>query len=173
MSPARRPVPGRTPLTPREVGAIIADRAVDHPLSTTEITDMCQAAHPTYANVCNYRVGYLLRYLQTRDRVASLHGMKDRDLLRQLGVKHPHGQLLYWSTPDRLLPPPEFPMSDKPTYDDLPQADDGREPFPVTHDVQDAPWGSVLELTDSGYPGWWQRYESEWVPVARPARQDT
>lgn len=59
-----------------------------------------------------------------------------------------------------------------------PQADDDREPFPVTHPGFDAPDGAILELTDSGYPGWWQRQYDEdrwsheidtaywWIPIA-------
>lgn len=133
---------------------------------------MCRAAHPTYENVCNYRVGYLLRYLRQRQRVTSLHGMTDRARLEKLGVRHPHGQLLYWTTHEKLAAR-EAPLSDSALHEDLPMADDGREPFPVTHDVQDAPWGAVLELTDSGYPGWWQRRDTEWIPIQRPARQDT
>lgn len=169
---ARRPVPGPTPLTPNDVLRIVANRAVERPLSTIEITDMCQAAHPHYPNVCNYRVLLLLQYLRNRKRVISLHGGKDTDRLRQLGLPLTHRQWLYWTMPSVLDAVP--PLADQAIYDDLlPMADDGREPFPVTHDVQDAPWGSVLELTDSGYPGWWHRRESEWVPIERPARRDT
>lgn len=58
------------------------------------------------------------------------------------------------------------------SFPDLPRADDGREPFPVTHAQLDAPDGAVIEGGSLGYPGWWQRHDDQWVPVAVPIPED-
>lgn len=169
-SPRRRPVPPETPLSTEQVYAVVASRATRRPLSTVDITDMCLAAHPTYPHITAYRVLKRLRYLARRDRVVLLHATTHAKRLAQLGVPDPqNARWLYWTMPAR----PSTPLAEHGVYDDLPMTDDGREPLPVTHDLHDAPWGSVLELTDSGYPGWWQRQDDQWVPVERPGRRDT
>lgn len=62
--------------------------------------------------------------------------------------------------------------------------DSGRVPFPVAYPGFDAPDGAILELTDSGKPGWWQRQYDEdrwshdidtaywWIPIADVAPDD-
>lgn len=40
-----------------------------------------------------------------------------------------------------------------------------RDAFPVTAPHLDAPDDALLNLTDSGHPGWWQRHGDTWQPV--------
>lgn len=43
--------------------------------------------------------------------------------------------------------------------------DEERVPFDVTHPYSDAPDGAVLELSELGRPGWWQRVADRWEPI--------
>lgn len=170
--------PPRSPLTSKDVHRVIATRAAREPLPTTAITNICQAAHPTYW-ITAYEVAVHLRYLERRGRVQRLRGAQDVALLEALGVVDPKKRSLYWRLPP-LTQPDTQPLTDDllggHLDDDLPMSDDGREPFPVTDDLADAPWGAVLDLTDMGRPGWWQRQggsDGAWIPVERPGRRDT
>jgi hypothetical protein len=166
-------VPPETPLSTAQVFAVIASRATERPLSTLDITDLCIAAHPAYPHITPYRVLKRLRYLNNRDRVVVLHATRDAQQLERLGVKdRQNRRWLYWTVPSTTRPA-STPLAEHGVYDDLPTTDDGRQPFPVADERLDAPWGAVLELTDSGYPGWWQRHRDTWAPIERPGRRDT
>lgn len=162
--------PGPCPLSVGDVERIVHSRATTEPQSTVDITGICQAAFPAYANINTWRVGKLLEYLLHRDRVTKLSGIHDGDKLKALGVSEPCTRWAYWCSPQRQS---GHGRVENAVYPELPldYGRDGRAPF-AAEPGDDEP-GVVRELAEHGHPGWWQRRAHDWVPVARPARADT
>lgn len=85
-----------TPLTHDQVYALVVESTAERPLTTTEITQMCQARYPDDLGVTTYRVGQLLRFLARRERVVTWPGT-DTDALEQRGVTEPVTRQRYWA----------------------------------------------------------------------------
>lgn len=105
MSPQ---VPARRP-NPEHVFDIVAAHAAKRPVRTTQLTALCEAAYPALT-VTNDHIAAMLRRLARRDRVLSLSGDYDADLLVKLGLPRPveyedrHAR--YWMLPPA---PPSLP----------------------------------------------------------------
>ena len=91
-----KPLPSH-PLMPHQVLELLASRAKERPfLSTTEITDLCRAAYPSYPNITTPVVESVLRYLKSRDYVIQVSGTDLQGLADVGGVPASQSRCSYW-----------------------------------------------------------------------------
>jgi hypothetical protein len=86
-----------SPLTVEQVRQIVAEKTVNRPLSTKDITLYCHVLHGVLPGITTTTVGSLLAYLLRRGRVVSYSGDADGELLDELGVNEPQPHTRYWS----------------------------------------------------------------------------
>lgn len=79
------------------VRAVLSSRASETPVSTEDVTDLCQAAYPNVAGITVVAVSNWLRYMAQpgRRQVECIPGSQT-GRLRELGVEEPRSRINYW-----------------------------------------------------------------------------
>jgi hypothetical protein len=88
-----------SPLTMNQVYAQVATHAATRPLTTAEIAEYCQDAHPEHPGITTRRVHRHLESLQRRSRVRSWPST-DHAALDAYGIDEPVNRARYWALSD-------------------------------------------------------------------------
>lgn len=92
-----------SPLSMQDVYAQTASHAHTKPLTTAEIAEYCQRAHPSYPGITTRRVHVHLDSLQRRGRVRSWSS-SDYTGLAAYGIDEPVSNARYWALSDPQEP---------------------------------------------------------------------